>query len=180
MAVARWVRWLCTTTLLLVTYFVVPVGAQPRGGIVLRVVLSVIVFAAATVLLVDQVRLTIATPDRQLYGLLTAIALAWCVFSLAFYIIARHQPGQVAGLNTRIDGLYFTASTMLTIGYGDVHAVGQLARGLVLVQMLFDVVFIAGAAGLVTNRLRSRAVDRGKRAAERPPRQGWASQRKSR
>jgi hypothetical protein len=60
-------------------------------------------------------------------------------------------------------------STVLTIGYGDVHAHGQLARGVVLVQMVFDVVVLAAGATTLTARVKrtaaSRAADR--RAAGR-------------
>ena len=70
------------------------------------------------------------------------MALVWVLFSLAFYITSRQEPTEVAGLHTRLDALYFTASTILTIGFGDIHAAGQTARALVLLQMAFDVVFV--------------------------------------
>jgi voltage-gated potassium channel len=83
---------------------------------------------------------------------------------LAFYVVEQHRPGEIVGLNSRLDSLYFTVSTLLTIGYGDVHAAGQLARALVLVQTVFDVVFVATAASLLSSRVRSAAQ---RRAQER-------------
>jgi voltage-gated potassium channel len=48
-------------------------------------------------------------------------------------------------------------TTLLTIGFGDIHAAGQVARVLVLVQMVFNVVIIATAASTITTRIRTRA-----------------------
>jgi hypothetical protein len=154
------------TALLVVFYFLVPVESNPTGGVALRAALALVTFVALGATMVVQVRDVVADPERHLDGLLLAMALVWVLFSLAFYITARHQPAQVVGLDTRLDALYFTASTILTVGFGDIHAAGQLARGLVLVQMAFDVVFITAAAQLVSRRIRSRAAARGERSAE--------------
>ena len=108
----------------------------------------------------------IATID----GLVMAIATVTLVFALAFYVVEVRNPQQIDGLETRLDALYFTASTMLTIGYGDVHAAGQAARALVLLQMVFNVVFVAAAAGLLTSRVRRVATARVEAARSRPPR----------
>ncbi len=157
---ARWVRLAAVTALFLAVYFVVPVSADPHGGPVLRAVVTVVLFLLLAASVVTQLRLSVADEAHHLDGLITAIIAVWVVFALTFYVLATRQHGQVAGLETRLDSLYFTASTMLTIGYGDVHATGQVARGLVLLQMLFDVVFVATAAGMISSRVRTAAVRR--------------------
>lgn len=62
--------------------------------------------------------------------------------SLGFYALAVNSPAEISGLDTRIDALYFTLTTMTTTGYGDIHATGQLARVLVSVVLVFNIVFI--------------------------------------
>ena len=158
MHVAHVVRLVVIGVLLLALYFVVPVDSDPRGGPGLRAVLAILVLAALAAAVVGQVQRSIADEDRRLDGLILAILGVWVVFAMIFYVLALHQSGQVADLDTRLDSLYFSASTMLTIGYGDVHATGQAARAVVLVQMVFDVVFVATAAALLTSRVR-RAAD---------------------
>jgi hypothetical protein len=64
-------------------------------------------------------------------------------FSLAFFILNLVEPDQIADLSTKTDALYFTLSTMATVGYGDVHAEGQLARALVSGLIVFNVVVVA-------------------------------------
>lgn len=63
-------------------------------------------------------------------------------FSLAFFLLDLVEPAQIADLDTRTDALYFTLSTMATVGYGDIHAEGQIARGLVCGLIVFNVVVV--------------------------------------
>jgi voltage-gated potassium channel len=48
-------------------------------------------------------------------------------------------------------------STLGTVGFGDIHATGQLARGLVTPQIVFNLVFVGTLASLVTTQVRRRA-----------------------
>lgn len=88
------------------------------------------------------------------------ILLAACgiaLFALADHGMALARPGEFAGLETRTDALYFALTTLATVGYGDIHAQGQWARGLLICQMVFNVAVIAGAVRLLAGRLRARA-----------------------
>ena len=53
----------------------------------------------------------------------------------AVYYGMNHAHDQFRGLDTRIDGIYFTVTTLSTVGYGDITAVGQTGRVAVTVQM---------------------------------------------
>jgi voltage-gated potassium channel len=64
-------------------------------------------------------------------------------FSLAFFLLETISPGQIQELETRTDALYFSLSTMATVGYGDVHAEGQVARAMVCGLIVFNVVVVA-------------------------------------
>ncbi|WP_304454620.1 ion channel [Nocardiopsis sp. YSL2] len=78
------------------------------------------------------------------------------LFALADYALATAYPGEFEGLETRTDALYFALTTLATVGFGDIHAQGQYARALLLAQMSFNLVVIAGAVSLLTARLRAR------------------------
>src|SRR5262245_14961650 len=47
--------------------------------------------------------------------------------SLTFFLLNNAKPEEFAGMSTKTDALYFTLTTMSTVGFGDVHAQGQLA-----------------------------------------------------
>jgi voltage-gated potassium channel len=146
-----------TLVVVAILYFVVPVREDPAGGMVLRAAVTALLLAGLAAIVVIEVRHAIVDPEETVDGLVTALALVWVVFALAFYVLHLHRPSEIAGLETRVDALYFAVSTMLTVGYGDIHATGQVARGLVLVQMVFDVAFVATAGAVLNARFRSRA-----------------------
>ena len=82
----------------------------------------------------------------RMSGLLTVVYVVVMFFALTYYLLERADPEQFSGLETRTDALYFTLSTMATVGYGDVHAEGQLARGLASALIVFNVVVVASLA----------------------------------
>lgn len=156
----RWGRLATSLTLVVVLYFAIPVRSGPAQSVIVRIVISTIVLAALAYAVAIQIRHQLDADDRRVDGLVLALAVLILAFALGFYGIEVHNSGQIAGLRTRLDALYFTTSTVLTIGYGDVHAQGQLARGVVLVQMVFDVIVVAAAATTLNARLRRRAASR--------------------
>jgi voltage-gated potassium channel len=86
------------------------------------------------------------------------MCLAVLVFAAGYYVMAKH-PGQMSGLHTRLDALYFTTVTLATVGYGDIVPVGQTARVVVIVQILYTFVFLTAAATALTRYLRARVTE---------------------
>jgi hypothetical protein len=155
----EWKRWLALTATigsLVVIYFLLPVRAPHRDDVV-QLLLALLALGGLAVLVLWQVRQQLVHADRTLDGLIVVVVVAVLGFALGFYVMAQEDPGQIAGLHTRLDSLYFTMTTMLTVGFGDIHAAGQAARGLVVAQMIFNVVVIATAVTTLSNRLRARA-----------------------
>jgi voltage-gated potassium channel len=162
----RWVGHALILSLILVVYFAAPVRLALDESTAVRLSTVLVALALLAVFVVWVLRRQVDDESRRIDGLITVILVVVVAFSLAFYIMQKSSPGEVAGLRTRLDSLYFTVSTLLTIGYGDVHAAGQAARALVLVQVVFDVVFVATAAGLLSARVRTRARQRSDQRAE--------------
>jgi voltage-gated potassium channel len=163
MAWRRILRLNATLGLTLVVYFEAPVrDIQRSSGY--RILITIVALALLTLWVLWQLRRHVDDQSQRIDGLVGVILIVIVVFALAFYVLEQRRPGEIVGLNSRLDSLYFTVSTLLTIGYGDVHAAGQLARALVLVQTVFDVVFVATAASLLSSRVRSAAQ---RRAQER-------------
>jgi voltage-gated potassium channel len=157
MDVVRWVRLSAVLVLVVTLYFVAPVSGEITRDTVGRVVLAVAVLAGLAFAMVRQLRWQLDGTTRRVDGLVASIAVVIVVFSYAFYTMAVHHPDQVTGLRTRLDALYFVVTNLTTIGTGDVHATGQAARALVLVQVLFNVVFVATAVSLLSSRVRAAA-----------------------
>jgi len=146
--------------LLLGAYAVAPVTVSAESGPLLRLASVLLLLLGAAAVTVRQLRLSLDDGERRIDGLVLAVALITVAFATAFHALETRNPGQVVGLETKVDALYFTLSTMLTVGYGDLHAEGQVARVLVVVQMVFDVVLVAAAATVLTSRVKRAAAAR--------------------
>lgn len=81
-------------------------------------------------------------------------------FSSVFLAINRGD-GEFVGMSTKVDAVYFTVTTMSTVGFGDIHASGQLARLAVTVQIVFDLSLLAMAVRLLVNAARRRTAPDG-------------------
>jgi hypothetical protein len=144
--------------LLVAVYFTVPLTMDLDTSDVVQLVISAIALGLLAFMVVWEIRQQLIDDTRKVDRLAFALVVAVLGFALGFYVMELRDPGQIPGLDTRLDSLYFTMTTLLTIGYGDIHAGGQLARGLVLVPMVFNVVIIATAASTLGHQIRSRVV----------------------
>ena len=108
-----------------------------------------------------------SNPRVGVHSLITLLYPVVALFALAYFLIARVDPTQFDGLATRTDALYYTIVTLGTIGYGDVHAVGQFARVITMIQIAFDLVVIGAFVAVASSRVQvllARSTDPGRSA----------------
>ena len=101
-------------------------------------------------------RLMKAGEDARIRGLILLFTLTVLFFSWSDLAVSR-LPGQFDDLHTKTDALYFNVSTLATVGFGDVHAAGQLARAAVTLQIVFNLVFLGAAVSVISGFFRTRA-----------------------
>jgi hypothetical protein len=89
-------------------------------------------------------------------SLCTLLALLVIGFATVHYATEQQFADQYAGLETKIDALYFSMTMVSTVGFGDITAAGQGARVVVTLQMLFDLVFVGVAIRLLGRALGAR------------------------
>jgi hypothetical protein len=155
----RQLRDSCVTVLLVVAatvaYYLIPVPGKMREGS-----WEALFFAGAGVLgaliLAAARRLLRAGEDARLRGLLLLLTLTVLFFSWSDASVAK-LPGQFADLHDKTDALYFNVSTLATVGFGDVHPAGQLARAAVTLQIVFNLVFLGAAVSIISGFVRRRA-----------------------
>jgi hypothetical protein len=153
-----WQAGLGNLLAVLVLFFAVPVRTDMSAArlvvsaLVSLVAVGVMGFFILRVSTVDSGQLRLR-PLRPVH-LILALEIVLVVFALLYYTIATNTEGQITGISTRVDALYFTAVTMATVGFGDIHADGQAARALVTVQIVFNVGFVAAFAGVLRGMLR--------------------------
>ena len=160
----RWAHLALILAAVVIVYFVVPISADLQRNTVIRILIAILVLALMAAGVVRQLRLHLDDTDRRVDGLIVSITVVMTIFALCFLTVEQRDPSQFDGLETRLDALYFTVTTAASVGYGDVHAVGQAARAFVLVQMVFNVVFIGTAIALLSSRIRAVASARAAQA----------------
>lgn len=147
-----WLNRLVFPTSLLVIYFLLPVDPEDAPiGVLLGIVVCVV--ALGTVAVVVFREALRAQQRLAVIHLVLALELVLMIFSFSYYLLAVNSPDQMVGIATRLDALYFSATTVATVGYGDVHAAGQVARGLVTLNLIFNLAFVAALVNLIRLRV---------------------------
>jgi voltage-gated potassium channel len=143
---APWAAGVATGTLLITAFYVLPLRYFSKDRPVLCWTTFGVVLGLLTLVTVAQViAVAEGVPRAASVGLPAVLFLVIVVFA-SFYVVLARVPGQFNGLSTRTDSLYFTVTTLSTVGYGDIHPAGPAAKIVVVLQILFDLVLVAGAA----------------------------------
>jgi voltage-gated potassium channel len=150
-----WARPFWTFGGLLVAYYAFPLkwraDSVVADGLSLLVTVGALALVGA-VMVKELGSVRRGLPGRSVRVLAMLLILLVMAASLTFFLLDQIRPDEVVGLDTRTDALYFTLSTMTTVGYGDVHAEGQIARALVCVMIVFNVVVVASLVRAQTSR----------------------------
>ena len=142
---APWTRPWWSFVGLLVAFYAFPARmADVTGEVLIGLAFTAVGLGLLATMMVRELRhLRQGGEARGVRVLAMLLVLLVMASSLAFYLLDQVDPDQIAGLDTRTDALYFTLSTMTTVGYGDIHAEGQVARVVVCALIVFNVVVVA-------------------------------------
>lgn len=129
-------------------YILAPLESAPLLG-VLASLAAIGITIPLAVRRVGRVR----TSDRPALDAIAAIALFSTVliigFASMYFVLAVHSPGEIDGIRTKVDAVYFTVTTAATVGFGDITADGQAARLLVTINMVFNIVALGATVKLI-------------------------------
>lgn len=150
---------------MLVLYAVVPIPGTSGAAALVGMVLGLVFF----VVLVGWQLHTIVRAEHPVLRAVETVALALpvlvVIFAFTYLTISRADPQSFSEPLSRVDAMYFTVSTVSTVGLGDITPVSAGARVVVTFQMLFDLALLAGLVRLVIlatrTGLRRKGVERG-------------------
>ncbi|MFF5234781.1 potassium channel family protein [Dactylosporangium sp. NPDC000521] len=151
-------RGVCTLAAAGFLYYLVPLRLMRTAGEWAQAGGAVLLLAVLAAMFRRQLLRQVRAAERgsaHLETLINLLVVTVLAFSLVYVLLANHQ-GQFTGLATRTDALYFTLSTLATVGYGDVHPVGQAARIAVIVQIVFNLVYVGAAVTVLGGAVRRR------------------------
>lgn len=121
-------------TALLVVYYALPLDRAGPG----TALMLVAGLAALGALVAWQVQAVVTSPSPRLRAaesLATSILLYVVLFAGTHTTLSNADPDAYTELLDRTDALYFTVSTLATVGFGDIAAVSEAARVTVTVQI---------------------------------------------
>lgn len=137
-------RSVATTVVLVGLYYLLPL--DHLDSVLWTLVTGLLLLLAVTVW---QLRATFRArypAVRAVEALATTVPLFLVLFASAYFTMAGTSPANFSVPSlTRTDALYFTVTVFATVGFGDITAVSQSARLVVIAQMLLDLL----ALGLV-------------------------------
>ena len=143
--------------LALVIYFVIPLDRH-HAELVAGALVIVATFALVPMAIRRARRVLTSDQPVLLAAQSLAITLTLLIvsFSSIYFVLGAEHEGQINGVHTKIDALYFTITILSTVGFGDVTATGQGARVLVSIQMIVNLVFLAVAIRVLSSALEQR------------------------
>ena len=148
-------RVLALAAVLIGVYAVIPLQTDRWW---LGLVIGVVALAGIAPFAVRRA-VAVGTSEQPMLDAIEAITMVVAMlvfgFSSVFLAINRGE-GQFVGLVTKIDAMYFTITTMSTVGFGDIHASGQAARAAVSIQIVFDLSLLAMSVRLLVRSVRQR------------------------
>jgi hypothetical protein len=80
---------------------------------------------------------------RAVEALAVILILLTVVFAATYLSVVHESPHSFNQTLTHNSALYFTITVLCTVGFGDIVPVTDLARMMVSVQMIVDLVFVA-------------------------------------
>ena len=149
-------RSLATATVLVALYYLLPLDRIPSVplGVLLAIGLVILLSVAAW-----QVRTIVGAKHptvRAIGALATTVPLFLLLFASTYFLMARTSPASFSD--------HFTVTTFSTVGYGDITAVSESARVVVIAQMILDLLALGLGIRVFTG-----AVQRGRQRPRPDP-----------
>jgi hypothetical protein len=155
-----------TWALLLLVYAVAPLNGVFGGGEVVRCVVAVLVLTLVSIREARAIVRSRIPQSRAIMALSTMAAMLVVVFSSLYLGLETSQPGSFTEGLGHIGSLYFTITTLTSVGFGDISPVTDLARVIVSVQMLFDLILLGGIVRILAQAARRTLTNADRRAEE--------------
>ncbi|NMH96988.1 two pore domain potassium channel family protein [Pseudonocardia sp. K10HN5] len=154
-----------TVAALITVYYLVPLTRRATPVTLLQLLGGLV---AITVFATWQVRSIVRSPYpamRAIETLAAAVPLYLLLFAAFYYMLADSQPLSFTQPVGRTDALYFTMTVFSTVGFGDIAPVTPVARVVVTVQMVTNLLVIGVLLRAVLGAVR---LGRSRRDADRP------------
>ena len=148
-------RALAVTIALVALYFVVPLERLAGVPLVVSLGVGLLVLILVTVYQVRAIMRARHPGTRGIEAVAATVPLFIVLFAAAYFIMSQDDPANFnTPVLTRTDTLYFTVTVFATVGFGDITATSEVARVLVTVQMLLDLILLGAVVRVFIGAVR--------------------------
>ena len=136
-------------TLLVVIYYTAPLDRGLNTGTLIIFGLGLLGFVGVITWQMRAISRSPLPRLRAIQAFATGFPLLLLLYAATYILIGHNQPDSFSEELSRTDSLYFTVTVFATVGFGDITPRTELARLVVMSQMLFGLI----AFGLVARLL---------------------------
>ena len=154
---------LLACTVLLAVYYLVPFNELRSGQALLRLIVGIVAFGLVLAWQLRRVTRAEYPVLRAVDALAVTIPFFLVVFGAVYLSLAQGSDAHFSEPLDHTGALYFAITIFSTVGFGDIAPESELARIVVSIQMLLDLVVIG-----VVVRLLSTAAKTGSRKPQAP------------
>jgi voltage-gated potassium channel len=130
------------STLLLVVYYMVPLGGNGTLRIVALLLVGGLAYVAAVNRQLRKVAVASLPGLQAIQGVVLSVLLFLVLFATVYLAMAAATPGSFSEQLTHSRALYFAVTVLSTVGFGDITPRTDTASMVVSVQMLLDLVLV--------------------------------------
>jgi voltage-gated potassium channel len=150
-------RALATAVVVVVLYYVLPLGALSDINLIAKLMIGVALLVATIAWQVRDIIRSDYPAVRAVQSLASTTPVFLLLFASTYYVLSLDDPSMFTEPLSRSDSLYFTVTVFATVGFGDISAQVETSRLLVSAQMLLDLVLLGVGIQVILG-----AVKRGK------------------
>jgi voltage-gated potassium channel len=151
-------RALGSTAALVVIYYLLPLDRSSIGVVIGILAVGLLALAGLVAFQVRAIMRAAYPVLRAVGALATSVPLFLLLFAGTYFVMGTISARTFSQPLTRTDALYFTVTVFSTVGFGDITAVTEPARVLVIGQMIADILILGLGARIIID-----AVNRGQR-----------------
>jgi hypothetical protein len=148
-------------TLLIVIYYAAPLDRGLDAGTLIIFGGGLLGFAGVIIWQIQAITRSHVPRLRAIQAFATGFPMLLVLYAATYILIGNNRPDSFSEELSRTDSLYFTVTVFATVGFGDISPRSELARLVVMSQMIFGLI----AFGLIA-RLLLGAVERADRRQE--------------
>jgi len=140
---------------LLLLYYLLPLVDRRQVSTVVSLFLGLLVVAVLLIWQINKIKTARYPRIRAIEALSLSAPLFILVFSTVYFVTSQASPHSFNQVLDRTSALYFAVTVFSSVGFGDIVPVTDLARVMVIIQMLGDLVLVGIVARVILGAVQS-------------------------